>query len=407
MKYSGLLAPDWTGYTNLEATDLARIPGAQQLLLLAGRRELQARGLPGLDWSCCGIYRVRVNGGGLEAELAAEPDTGYYREPVQGFDPWSALEELGEWLGVELAERIVNPFSWNPLTPAILRGLDMGPPGCIYDADWDVSLAFKLPPPMRASRIVKCSRSRRGETTSIDVNGFHIDVRAHRMAGGVYGLEHGDCHGYFHQGALYLEGECALELKTPYYDHKVTILYPGSLYTTRIMGSPHTIGPVPAVSVGLWRSISLASRHGLTITIGKGRVGVDVRGSLRIAASGPKATYRLLLEDLLDWRPIKAPEDGYGNTRSSGSAFTFTGWVGDSMVFSAYNPSPEPGVVDVRLPMNGSECLIDGPLGSDRIPVDGDFLRVPVPAGFIGLAYIRLRKSRLLDRIRMGRLRSR
>lgn len=401
MKSSAELVPNWANYALGRHQNPARIPGFQQVLLLKEIRELMIEGLPGIDWKCCATYTVRINGGGLESEIPIEPDTGYYEEPMQEFNPWNGLERLSEWLGDEASEHYVNPLSWPIYTPLMIEGVDEGPPGCIYDQDRDVVLAKEISSPLRAARIVKCKRVRHGKRGDALVNGFKLQVKAYTITRGVYFVELGGCYGYLHNGALYLEGKCSLAIESPYHDHAVKILYPGTFYELRVPAEGTTLGPLPAVSIGLWKKLSLASKIGVVLHAKTGQITIDVRGSLRASMGGERIAARIFIEDLLKWRPILSPEAGFGNTRASNSAFVFAGWRDNKMIFSIYNPISYPGVVDVRLPLNGEECMINGPMGKDLIPVRGDFLRIPVSAGFLGIAEIHLSEARFLRKLRM------
>ncbi|MCE4629478.1 MAG: hypothetical protein F7C82_04290, partial [Desulfurococcales archaeon] len=78
MKYSKTIVPDWTVYSSLNPKEIISIPGLQQILLLNGIRKVEDNELPSVDWICCGIYKVSVNGGGSESEIPIEPSLQYY-----------------------------------------------------------------------------------------------------------------------------------------------------------------------------------------------------------------------------------------------------------------------------------------------------------------------------------------
>ncbi|MCE4627423.1 MAG: hypothetical protein F7B78_07240 [Desulfurococcales archaeon] len=401
MKYSKTIVPDWTVYSSLNPKEIISIPGLQQILLLNGIRKVEDNELPSVDWICCGIYKVSVNGGGSESEIPIEPSLQYYEEPVPRFDPWTELERLAEWLGYEVGNYYVNPLSWLPLTPITISNTDEGPAGCVYDEDMDTMIIGSMPPPLRTSSITKCKRSKHRRPSEALINGFKLSTAAKELNKDLSYISSEDCHGYFHNGSIYIEGKCSLEIDSPYYDHKVSILYPGMHYDMRIGVAGRSIGPVPAVSIGLWNKISLASRTGIILDVKPGKIVVQVNGSLRIASGGSKTSYRILIEDLVEWRPIRAPEPGFGNIRSSSAAIVFVGWDEPKIVFSIYNPIHESGIADLRLPYDGRNCTIIGPLGPDDIPVSGDLVRIPVPAGFVGVAEISLTETRLFHKFRI------
>lgn len=381
------IVPDWSVYSGRR--DPLRIPGLQQVLLLAGVGEVDLPGYPGLNWTCCGIYTVKVNGGGLESEAPVEPDTRYYNDPLPGFDPWRGLEKLASQLSSEAVEAYVNPLSWNPYTPIKLGRIEEGPPGCIYDQDEDVALADSAPPSLRASSATSCRRVRHGSAVEPRLGAFKVNTKGYEAGRGVYYVEAGECSGYILGGSLLAEGGCSLTIESPYYDYNVSIMYPGARYTVRVAGGGAVIGPVPAAAIGLWESIAVASRNGVTIEVKPGRLTVSSQGTLRATVGGYKAAYRVFVEDLLEWRVIRSPRTGYGNARGTASLI-LAGYEGDRLLFSIYNPDYEQGTVDVRLPYPGGECRVEGPLGETTIPVDGDLVRIPVPAGFLGTVAVTL-----------------
>lgn len=408
MKYSKTIVPDWTVYSSLNPKETIMIPGLQQILLLNGISKVEDNELPSVDWICCGIYKVSINSGGLESEIPIEPNLKYYEKPVPRFNPWAELEKLADWLGYEVGNYYVNPLSWLPLTPIIIPNTDEGPAGCVYDQDMDITIIGSMPPPLRTSSITKCKRAKHRRTSEALINGFKLSATAKELSKDLLYISSEGCHGYFYNGSIYIKGKCSLEIDSPYYDHEVSILYPGMHYDMRMGKAGRPIGPVPAVSIGLWNKISIASRTGVVLDVKPGKIVVQVNGTLRMASGGSKTSYQTFIEDLIEWRPIRAPEPGFGNIRSSGAALVFVGWDEPKMVFSIYNPIHESGIADLRLPYDGRNCTIVGPLSPDDIPVSGDLVRIPVPAGFVGIAEISLSETRLFHKFRIRkRFRSR
>ncbi len=401
MKCSGELAPNWQEYVNRGTL----IPGLQPLYLLYGKDNLEASGVPSVTWTCHGDYEVRINGGGLLAENPVPPPLDYYTEPLPAIAPWGSLATLNDVLGEDLEEPvIVNPLSWDPLTPVALKGSIEGPPGCVTDGA--NSYYWGRLDPLRAVKTAKCARLRAKKTPE-PVRLGHLSLATTGESYGANNLEvarTGNCIIARAGSAITVQGDCRLTFETSLWEYRVGILYPSCYHTIRIAGERRVIGPVPALVVGLSSHVAMASRRGVKAVIEPGLVEVEVRGSLRLALAGEAGAYRLFLEDLVDWSTVRAPRRGYGNSRSSYGVIVLVGAGPGEMRFSLSNPLPEAGMAEVRLPYLGEEAVLYGPYGVEEMPVSMDLVRVPLPPGFHGCLSVRLSgEKKLLRMIRRFR----
>ncbi len=398
--------PDWSKYTVLSGDKLVRLPGIQPLLLLHGRSNIEVGASVDLTWTCCGIYSVRINRGGLEAELVEDPDVGYYTEPLPSYQPWSAIEELSKSLETELVKAYVNPFSWDPLTPLDMGRDNEGPPGCIYDLELERTVYTGPLPSLRAVKPTTCHRaSNTSKASDASLGVFKLRGKKQVLSRGLSRIAADSCYGYLDRksGVFWSDGsDCVTEIYTPYYDYRVSILYPSSYYRFRLRGETLRVGPVPALVIGLWSKVALASRNGVIVELAPGMLTVRAAGSLRVALGGESVAYRIFLEDLLSgWLPVEIPEDGLGNLRSSSGAIMIMDAVErGEMALSMYNPLDSPGIGEARLPANSNVAIVRGPLGSIEIPVAIDFLRLPLAPGFVGYAVMKLVRKGVFFRFR-------
>ena len=396
MKCSEELAPNWLEYAS--KGDL--VPGLQPFYLLSGKDSLGAEGIPNITWTCYGNYEVKINGGGLLAENPIPPPLDYYTNPLPAITPWESLSPLNETLEEDVEKPvIVNPLSWDPLAPVILEGGGVGPPGCVTDEA--NSYYWGRLDPLRAVRIVECARLRFKKTPEqVRLGHLNLAMTGESLrANNLEIVRAGDCIIARAGSALTVRGECKLRFETDLWEYKVGILYPSCYNSIRIAGERRVIGPVPALTVGLNSHVSMASRRGVKAVIEPGLVEVEVRGSLRLTLAGEAGAYRLFLEDLVNWALVEAPRRGYGNSRSSYGVIVLVGAGPGELHFSLSNPLHEAGMAEVRLPYLGEEAVLHGPYGTERLPVNMDLVRVPLPPGFHGCLSVRLSREKKLLRI--------
>lgn len=358
---------------------------------------MEAPGVPGLTLSCCGIYRVRVNGGGPLAYLP-KPPAGSLVAPVDKIAPWRGLEELASWLRLPSEKVLVNPLSWPLLTPAVSPG-SRGGPRCITLAGYTLT-----PPPLtplRGTPLVSCSTPTPGTPVeAVELAGFRVRGPWRRAGLQVFYL--GDCRAYASREWLVAMEPCQLEVETGIYDYEAQILYAGVLHGGRI-GAQGSLGPFQALSIGSGEDgfLAIASPEGVRVEFEPGKLVVEARGPLRLAPGGGLTAARLLAETLVDWAPVPGGRRGYGNLRSS-QGVVFLSDAGEGwMEVSYYNPSRDPGMAEARLPAPGERLVARGPLGETSIPLEGDLARIPLAPGSLGYARINLSRKRLLLAMRM------
>ncbi len=393
MKCSEELQPNWSEYLKGDP-----IPGIQPLLLLSGKDKLKINGAPNLTWQCYGLYNIIVNNGGLETEDLADPPLDYYNKPLPSISPWRKISKLADWLEEEKIRAIVNPLSWDPLTPIIIRD-EEGPPGCIRFENYSIYTG-RLDP-HRSTKLAKCSRRRGKPVNTLKLSRFILKGYLKVLKTGSIKIARfpNECYGFFSDTSGVVVGDCIIELETPYYEYSVAILYPSCYRSLRIIGGKLRIGPVPALLLGLERTLALASRNGVIVEVSPGLLRIHVRGSLRIGLTGEVGTYHIFIEDLIDWTIVQAPLHGYGNARSSRGAILLSKGEEGVISYSLTNPSSESGIVEVRLPFLGESAVLEEPYGSVDIPISLDLIRVPLPPGFHGCLNVELSKKKTLLRM--------
>ncbi len=393
MNCSGLLVPDWSIYLK---DSIPLIPGIQPLLLLSGKREIEVPDLPSLTWTCHGIYEVKVNGGGLLTKDLGEPPLNYYNVPLPLVKPWKALKSLGLWLEDEMVKGIVNPLSWDPLTPIIIDGGE-GPPTCVTLGG--ESYYYGRLDPHRTIPVAPCTRHFKREYGELRLGQFYLEnTRKFYRKQNLAIVDMNDCRGILTSHSATFKGDCCIRLKTPYWEYEFLALYPSCFREYRILGELET-GPLPAVVIGLTSKIAVASRSGLIIRLIPGSIEVCFKNTLRMVLAGAAGAYRVFLEDLIDWKIVEAPRNGYGNGRSSWGSLVLVGGGEGYIEYAVSNPLSQTGIAEVRLPYIGKIADIHGPYGREVLPVSKDLLRIPVPPGFHGCARVELSRKKLFMRI--------
>ncbi len=397
MKSSTRLVPDWGTLIARggKGVPLLSYPGLQSRMLLEGIREITVEGWEtGLDWTCCGLYAVRVNGGGLESEEPVPPARSVTAS-LGTISPWSGLEALGEWMGGSLQEALTSPLAWPNVSPLMING-DNGPPGCLRYEEHALIPPSTLPS-LRPVRPTRCQRPVPGQEGETRLGPFRLSIRGRRASRGVYVLG-GECEGVVWRDMLRLQGACTVRIASPFYDYALEALYPGVYRYSHVRGGFQ--GEYHAVSIGLSSRLALASRTGFGLRISPGLLEVEVRGSLVAGIGGPLAAYRILLEDLVEWRTVASPRHGYGNARCSRCGFAVVDAGEGFLVFTVSNPLREAGVLEMRLPFTGTGVRVSGPFGETRIPVEVDIFRVPVAEGFTGYGIVSMGGKKLLSMMR-------
>jgi len=378
--------PDWPGPEDPER--LLRTPKMPPLLLYAGTPSLETGMTSGLTWTCCSTYRVAVDGGGLAAERPLDPEP--YAPGLGRIAPWGGVEELASWMGVDTVEAFISPLAWPNLAAIITRG--RGPRDCTTIGGYSVSSTILTPlrptPPAADCRDPGPRTEPPGRVGPFRLPAPHRSYRA----GTAVLLDYGSCIGAAARGTLSLVGDCQLELGTPYLEYRLGVLAGAGFYELR--GRSVRV-EANALWIGLEGFVAVASREGFRLEAAPGRVVVGVQGTLRVGAGQSLTAYRLLLEDAVDWRVVRVPGRGLGHARAAGAvgllAGAGEGWIGYSVV----NPGSGPGVFEARLPFRGEEARVRGPLGEVVVPVEGDLVRVPAPAGYVGSVRVGLAAKKL------------
>ncbi len=384
--------PRW----DLRVGDAPRIPGLQQVLLLSGSREITLEGAPPMTWSCCGIYKVTINGGGPISWLPEPPPATFTAPPPEPLRPWRGLEELARWLDIGGERVIVNPLSWQPLTPMV-SGDNLAPP-CSHLSGLNVSTAF-IPPLRGAVPSRSCGEARLAGRVEARLGRFRLGGPWRRAHGSLAYL--GECTAFLSPGGLVALDPCSLEVETGIYDYSVEPLY-SAVTVGYHAGARFEAGPFNALAVGSPEAswISLASPKGVTIEARPGRILVHSEGPLRASIGRGPTAARLLVESAVEWRQIEASRRGFGNMRASrGAVYLYEAGPGE-MRLALFNPEREPGMLEVRLPAPRGEARSRTPLGETVIPLEGDLARYPLAPGLLGTLHIRLSGKTLLMRLR-------
>ncbi|MCE4602356.1 MAG: hypothetical protein F7B18_04150 [Desulfurococcales archaeon] len=380
--------PDWTRLAG-EGLDL---PGIQAVLLSRGSSEMEHSGVEGLNWECCGLYMVRVNGGGIRAEEPVPPSRSV-TAPLNWLDPWRCPLDVP---GDRVEGVIVNPLGWRPLTPRLgVQGTS-----CIEAGGIKVGLLHLEPLGMGSPS--KCITARpEGRVDSFRMGHHRVwhdgRIWSHGTVSiivGPSGIVAGS------RGSLISEPGGGLAVDLGFYDYDVYILYPLHYRLLDRVRRGDRI-EVEALSIhlkGPGGGLGLSSPWGLKATLYPGRVEVEAK-NLALITGSESLAYRALLEQVVSWRPVKAPSGGLGHLRPGPGAPLLLDSCGNELVFLVQNPSLRDGIFEARIRAPVSRVVVESPLGSIEVPAPGGLFRVPAPRGYVGIARVRLGRG-LLVRLR-------
>lgn len=380
--------PDWRSLSGLGP----RIPGIQAVMLSEGAESIEYEGLAGLDWECCGLYTIRVNGGGLRAEEPLEP-TRSLKAPLGRFEPWRCpLEYPARGVGKVL----VNPLGWRPVAPRIgVRGTT-----CIEAGGIEVGL-IQLEP-LATGLPSRCVRARsEGAVELLGLGPHRLEFRGRLWSYGVMRVVEGTSGlAAESRGAAALDAGDGVSIRLGFYDYEAYLLYP---LHYRLVGRVRAGDRIEVEALSIYvrgpgGGLGLSSINGLKATMAPGRIEVE-GGSLTVTLGSETIAYRALIEHAVEWRPLEAPEDGLGHVRVGPGAPVLVDACGREMVFLLQNPSLRDGVFEARIRAPVRRIEVSSPLGSLEVPAPGGLFRVPMPRGYVGVARVTL-GSGLLARLR-------
>ncbi len=385
--------PDWRRLASLAP----RLPGLQGVLLSESITGVESGGFPGLDWECCGIYTIKVNGGGSASEEPVEPPRRVIA-PLEDLDPWKCSVGLGDTV-----RGYLNPLGWRPILPA--PGVSFST--CISVSETPVGVPRLEPLSMEPQAPgAKCVEGRRidGKPPRIGLTRvlFQGEGRTYGTLEAVIG---GD--GWIvadSRQAARVSGSSGLDLELDFYDYQVYVLYPlhYRLLTRIRKGDREEVTAHSIVVKGPRGSIGLSSPQGVKAVLEPGRITIEEPRDLAIVSGSETLSYRALLEQTLHWKPVDAPPGGLGHIRPGPGAPLVVEACGRRVTILLQNPSLVDGVFEARLRVPVSKFTLQSPLGVMEQPAPGGLVRVPMPRGYIGVVTVEIEPG-MLARLRMRR----
>ncbi|MGC9072336.1 MAG: hypothetical protein ACP5HK_06575, partial [Acidilobus sp.] len=267
------------GELSIDDLSIPTLPG---LLNLAGFSEI--KGPLRITWRCCGIYEVKVSGGGLIAERPSEPT----KVIASSFDHYRA--GLG-------SESILtpgppfNPLSWEPITfqPRETPGR------CVELRGEVLCLPIALPwSPSRGDvELLRPSLIGRGPLV--------LGLLRSQEEGDLYSLGYGlrawsgsDATAILTPDAATIVLTDELKLRTGLYDMDSSILYP--LMFIRVRLRPGDKVEANAITLRGPRATSIISPRPLEVEVQEGRLRLRSDGSVFLVNGGEVLAFRALIE---------------------------------------------------------------------------------------------------------------
>lgn len=356
------------------------IPSLPALLNLVGIYEVE--GSLDLLWTCCGLYEVKVGGGGLRSELPAEPT----RSPGMQVSPSSLGLGLENLLG---SGRPVNVYSWSPL--ALVSDEIVKAGNCIR-TDEGVFCRPEGNPwsPLRDPKIYDIvGLSGPGKEATIG-HLVLVDMREFSTLGGFTIIEGAQASGagLGSSWTLRLNG-CAMA-KHNHYDVAADVLYPFMFYRTRLR--PGDKITVNSIALYFNRPLAISSPKPLTLTFRPGELELcpSKEGQEVMITEGSEVeAFRLLLESTT----IIKGQGGVplGSVRAGPAAALLLGYSDGTVRALIVNPTHNDAQVTIRLrkPFRGG--LLMSLLGVYEIPKDiRGLARVPAPSGCLCLLELKV-----------------
>jgi len=381
--------PDWRQL----AGDPLGVPGIQALLIESGISKISVEDLPGLDWMCCGLYKVIVNDGGLYSEEPLKPSHNIVAG-FQGFNPARCPIR-----GVQSIISYLNHLGWTPYTPLINTPTQ----SCIRVEG--ASIGIVRAESLHAWEPGRCVEGRRtGYYSRLSIGSARLDVDGTLYRYGQLSVISGSwgIGGMTDNSATLLIRGDGLTLEPGSYDYEVYMLYP--LHYRRVgrvrMGDWLELHALSLLIRGGGPSLGISSPSGVKASMKPGRIEVEASGILTITLGGESIAYRSLIEQSTEPARGPIPRGGIGHIRPGPGAPVLIDSCNDRISILVQNPSLQDGVFEARIRLPVKRVSIHTPLGRQEVYARDGLVRLPMPRGFIGLLVVEVDTS-ILGRLRI------
>ncbi|MEB3773476.1 MAG: hypothetical protein GSR86_00940 [Desulfurococcales archaeon] len=381
--------PDWRRL----AIDPLRVPGIQALLMESGVDRVTVDDLPGLDWECCGLYKVVVNEGGLYSEEPLEPLHSITAD-FAVFNPVRCPLR-----GVQATDSFVNPLGWTPYTPFINKPAQ----SCISIEG--ASIGLVRAEPLQAWLPEPCVRApRRGPHSRLSLGRARLGIEGVLYSYGQLNAITGPwgVGGVTGTAATLLTRGDGLVLEPGSYDYEVYMLYP--LHYRMVdrvrRGDRLELQALSLVIRGGGPALGISSPSGVKASMRPGRIEVEASGILTVTLGGESIAYRALIEQAMEPARGPVPGSGIGHIRSGPGAPVLVDLCDNRISILVQNPSLVDGIFEARVRFPVKRAEVHTPLGRQDVYTRDGLVRLPMPRGFIGLLVVEIDTS-ILGRLRL------
>ncbi len=387
-------SPDWTKLALRILQDspdyLTRLPGIVKALYHLGIDLGKAISL-NLNLGCCGKTYYISDNNSLYTELLHNPS----RKVEAGLIPidtdiLSSTKQLFNKLGLPCSKNImiVNPLGWPLISPIIIKDPGLKSSHCLDLGSYKV-LPGGLHPLQGFSLAGECLQlSSKTLDTKIELRGFRIENSHTQISSSktlqldVYKGENWIAGVWKKSSITLLDkyGEGSLEIKTPFYETPIAMLYPYRFVEQVILEGEFTTVALSAGYEG--KSIAIGSQHPFLVRVEPGKLEIKYNRSIRIGPGGPLTASRLAVEDSIIHKPIEYCGEGLAHIRSSNSIVLIYDVDPDTLVLSllAYSPVRD-GVAEIRVRAPIRQAFIDDCRGREQILFQHELGRIPLPWG--------------------------
>ncbi|MCE4609085.1 MAG: hypothetical protein F7C36_01725 [Desulfurococcales archaeon] len=398
-------SPDWTGLAlrilQESPSYLTRLPGIVNALYRLGIDPGKAINL-NLSLGCCGKTYYVADNNSLYTELLHNP-SGEVEASIIPIDTdnLSSTLRLFDKLGIPCSKNvmIVNPLGWPLISPIIIDNAELNSRHCL-DLGFYKVFPGGLHPLHGFSLSGECLQpSSKDSDTSMELRGFRLENyytpigSSKTLQLDVYEGESWIASVWKKSSITILDkdGKGSLEIKSPFYETPIAMLYPYRFVEQVVLEEEFTTVALSAGYEG--KSIAIGSRYPFRVRVEPGRLEIEYNRSLRISPGGPLTALRLAVEDSIIHKPIEYCTEGLAHIRSSNSIVLVYSVDPDTLVLHllAYSPVSD-GVAEIRVRAPVKQAFIDDCREREQLLFQHELGRIPLPWGSWYKVEINVRK---------------
>ena len=355
-----------------------------------------------LNLGCCGKTYYVSDNNSLYTEFLHNPS----REVEASLTPinteiLSSTKKMFNKLGLPCSKKvmIVNPLGWPLISPVIMDDPRLSSSHCLDLGSYKV-----FPGGLRSlqgfSLSGECLRSSsKGLDTNIELRGFRIE-NSHAGIGSSKTLQLD-----VYKGESWIAGvwkrssitlldkydEGSLDIRTPFYETPIAMLYPYRFVEQVILEGEFTTVAFSAGYEG--KRIAIGSKFPFRVKVEPGKLQIKYNRSLRISPGGPVTALRLAVEDSIIHKPVEYCAEGLAHIRSSNSIILVYDIDLDALVLRllAYSPVRD-GVAEIRVRAPVKQAVIDDCREQEHLLFQHELGRIPLPWGSWYKVEIHVRK---------------